>query len=263
MQAVYLEVIDPIVEIQSCRNSYGFRKSRSAKDAVLSLRRKFVHSKTSEWVYNADISKCFDKINHEFLLRHISVHRKVDRNIIRLMLKAKIIDQGEYLQPEIGTPQGGILSPVLANIALNGLEETVKRKASEVVKSVLRRRSNFKVHVVCYADDFGVIGPFKNMLLALMPTIDEFLSERGLEISKEKSSLVNIWESNVKFLGFSFRKKTFNYRTRAETVWEKRKSKSSVRIDILPNKEKQKLFKQKVREIVNGHTNISTLIILH
>ena len=85
VQAVYLEIIDPIVESQSCSNSYGFRKLRSAKDAVLSLRGKLIHPKASEWVLNADISKCFDKINHEFLLRHLPLHRKVDRNVIKLM----------------------------------------------------------------------------------------------------------------------------------------------------------------------------------
>jgi RNA-directed DNA polymerase len=71
VQDVYLEVVDPIVEINSCENSYGFRKFRSAKDAVLSLRGKLIHPKASEWVLSADISKCFDKISHEFLLRHV------------------------------------------------------------------------------------------------------------------------------------------------------------------------------------------------
>ena len=261
VQAVYLEIIDPIVEIDSCENSYGFRKLRSAKDAVLSLRGKLIHPKASEWVLNADISKCFDKINHEFLLRHVPVHRKVDRNIIRLMLKTKVIDQSDVFESESGTQQGGILSPVLANVALNGLEKAIKEKAAEVVKSVLGRRGNPKVHVVRYADDFIAVAPSKKMLRVLMPTIEKFLFERGLEISKDKSSIFNIWESEVKFLGFSFKKRAFNYKTRSEIAWEKRSTKSLARIEIIPEREKLKLFKTKVREIIYGHTDISTLIL--
>lgn len=90
MQAVYLEAIDPLVECNACRNSFGFRKFRSAQDAVLALRGKLIHPKASEWILNADIKKCFDRINHNFLLRSVPVYRKVDRNVLKKMLKAKI-----------------------------------------------------------------------------------------------------------------------------------------------------------------------------
>lgn len=125
VQAVYLEAVDPIVECFSCKNSYGFRKGRSAQDAVLALMGKLIHPKASEWALNADIAKCFDITNHDFLLRYIPVYRKVDCNIMRKMLKAKVIDQQNITKPLEGTPQGGVLSPALANIALNGLEEMV------------------------------------------------------------------------------------------------------------------------------------------
>ena len=125
VQAAYLEAINPLVEAQSCANSYGFRKYRGTKDAILSLRGNLIHPKASEWVYIADISKCFEKINHEFLLRHVPVHRSVDRNIIRLMLKAKVIDQSLHIEPEEGTPQGSVLSPILMNVALNGLKAAI------------------------------------------------------------------------------------------------------------------------------------------
>jgi RNA-directed DNA polymerase len=262
VQAVYLEAIAPIVEAQSCSNSFGFRKLRSAKDAVLSLRGKLIHPKASEWVFNADISKCFDRVNHEFLLRHVPLYRKVDRNVIRLMLKAKIIKQEKYKDPEIGTPQGSLLSPVLNNIALNGLEKAVKEKAFELVKPILKRRGNPKVHVVRYVDGFIIVGPSKKMLVFLIPIIKEFLSKRGLEISKEKFSIFNLWESDLDFLRFSFRKRTFNYRAQSETTWKKRKTKSSARVIILPNKVEQRVFKSKVREIVKSYTDVSTLIII-
>ena len=104
VQTVYLEAVDPLVEKNSCRNSFGFRKFRSVQDAVLALRGKLIDPKASEWVLNADIAKCFDKINHEFLLRSFPVYRKVDRDVLRKMLKAKIVDQRDVSIPEMGIP---------------------------------------------------------------------------------------------------------------------------------------------------------------
>ena len=261
VQAVYLEIIDPLVECNSCENSYGFRKFRSAQDAVLALRGKLVHPKASEWVLNADIVKCFDKINHDFLLRSVPVYRKVDRNVLKKMLKAKIVDVRDVIKPEKGTPQGGVLSPVFSNIALNGLEETVKQKAVELNKSIMKKGGNPKVHVVRYADDFVVIGPQKRMLRALIPYIEKFLSERGLEISKEKSLLFNIWESSIEFLGFSFKKRRFNYKKRFEVAWKKPKTKSTARIIILPSTQNQAKFKLKIRNIIRRHSDLSTLVL--
>jgi len=185
------------------------------------LRGKLIHPKASEWILNADIRKCFDRINYDFLLRSVPVYRKVDRNVLRKMLKAKIIDMSVVITPEMGTPQGSILSPVLCNVALNGLEEMVKKKAVELCKPILERKGNPKVHVVRYADDFIIIGPSKKMLKVLRPHIENFLAERGLEISKAKSSLFNIWEQELEFLGFSFDKKRFNYKKRSEVSWVK------------------------------------------
>jgi len=227
----------------------------------LHLGGKLIHPKASEWVLNADIAKCFDRINHDFLLRSIPVYRKVDRNVLKKMLKAKVIDMRDVIYPEMGTPQGSVLSPTLCNVALNGLEETIKQKAIELRRPILKRGGNPKVHVVRYADDFIVIGPSKKMLKALIPFIEEFLSERGLEISKEKSSLFNIWESDLGFLGFFFRKRRFNYKRRFEVSWSKRKDKSTSRIIIKPSIENQRKFKLKVRDIIHHHTNLSTLVL--
>jgi RNA-directed DNA polymerase len=261
VQAVYLEAIDPLVEDRSCKNSFGFRKCRSGHDAVLALRGKLIHPKASEWVLNADIKKCFDRIDHDFLLRSVPVYRKVDRNVIRNMLKAKIIDMGAITTPTEGTPQGGILSPVLCNIALNGLEASIKYKAKELCKPILGYRGNPKVHVVRYADDFIVIGPSKKMLMALRPYIESFLKERGLEISEEKSSLGHIWDQEFDFLGFTFDKRRFNYQKRSEVSWYKRGYKSTSRIIIRPSKKNLKKFRTKVADIIKRHEDLSVLVI--
>jgi RNA-directed DNA polymerase len=261
VQAVYLEAIDPLVECNACKNSFGFRKFRSAQDAVLDLRGKLIHPKASEWILNADIAKCFDRINHDFLIRSVPVYRKVDRNVLRKMLKAKVIDMSNVINPEMGTPQGSVLSPVLCNVALNGLEEMVKTKSIELCVPILGYRGNPKVHVVRYADDFIVIGPSKNMLKALRSYIESFLAERGLEISKAKSSLFNLREQEFEFLGFSFDKKRFNYKKRSEVSWAKRSYKSTSRIIIKPSKNNLGKFKNKVRDIIGSHTDLSALVL--
>jgi RNA-directed DNA polymerase len=261
VQAVYLEIIDPIVECNACRNSFGFRKFRSAQDAVLILRGKLYHPRASEWVLNADIAKCFDRINHDFLLRSVPVYRKVDRNVLRKMLKAKVIDMRDVTYPEMGTPQGSVLSPILCNVALNGLEAAIKNKAIELRRPILKRGGNPKVHVVRYADDFIVIGPSKKMLVALRPNIESFLTERGLEISKAKSSLFNIWKQDIEFLGFSFRKRRFNYKKRFEVSWNKPSYKSPSRIIIRPSIDNLRKFKSKVRAIIRSRADLSTLVL--
>ena len=262
IQAVYLEAIDPIVEDQSCLDSYGFRKFRSPQDAVLALRSKLIHPRASEWVLNADIKKCFEKISHDFLLRHIPVHRKVDRNIMMKMLKAKIIYQGKTEISDEGTLQGSVLSPILSNIALNGLEKMVKKESLLIHKKLYKKyKRNINVHVIRYADDFIIIGPSKKFLKSLEYKLKDFLKERGLEISKKKTSLVNLKENETQFLGFTFKKRKFNYRVRTEIVWSKRKSKATHKIIIRISKAKLIFFKKRVREIIKRNKDLSTLII--
>lgn len=134
----------------------------------------------------------------------------------------------------------------------------IKMKAIELCKPILRRKENPKVHVVSYADDFIVIGSSKKMLKVLRPHIENFLAKRGLEISKAKSSLFNIWEQEFEFLGFSFNKKRFNYKKRSEVSWGKQSYKSTSCILIKLSDDNLKKFKNKVRDIVGSHNDLST-----
>lgn len=261
VQAIYLEATDPLVECNACKNSYGFRKFRSAQDAVLVLRGKLIHPKASEWILNADIAKCFDRINHDFLLRSVPISQKLDRNVLRRILKAKVIDMNVIIDLRIVTQQESVLSPVLCNVALNGLEEMRKVKAKELCKPILGYRGNSKVHVVKYADDFIIVGPSKKMLKVLRPYIEIFLAERGLEIFKAKSSLFNTWEQGFEFLGFSFDKRRFNYKERFEVSWIKSINKSTSRTIIRLSKENLRKFRNKVRDIVRSHTNLFAFVL--
>lgn len=130
MQFVFYCAMDPIVEGVSDLDSYGFRRFRSPADAILALRGKLSHPRASEIIYDADIQGCFDNISHEALLTKIRslniLGRKADLRIVRDWLKCGVMTTTGLLETNTGTPQGGIISPMLANVALNGLEQCVK-----------------------------------------------------------------------------------------------------------------------------------------
>ncbi len=155
MQALHLMELDPAGETVADFNSYGFRPKRGCADAIeqcfKALRMRF----SAKWILDADIKGCFDNICHEWLLKNISM----DKRMLRMWLKSKIIDGETLLHPSMGTPQGGIISPWLANMVLNGMEEVLDTVAHRQHKPNGDICSNkFKVNFVRYADDFVITG---------------------------------------------------------------------------------------------------------
>ena len=118
MQALYLLALEPAVECASDPNSYGFRKGRSTHDARQQLFVSLSQKASAQWVLDADITGFFDNINHKWLLNHVHM----DRVMLNKWLKSGVVDAGQLRRTDDGTPQGGIISPTLANITLNGLE---------------------------------------------------------------------------------------------------------------------------------------------
>ncbi|WP_454259577.1 reverse transcriptase domain-containing protein [Pseudoxanthomonas mexicana] len=148
MQALYLLGLEPVAEVQGDQNPYGFRKNRSAHDAMSQLFICFAR-KGAAPVLEADIAGCFDAINHEWLVRNVHM----DKVVLRKWLRAGVVHKGQLMATTAGTPQGGIISPTLANVALNGLEsELAKHLDAKLGKTKAKRR---KVNTIRYADDFG------------------------------------------------------------------------------------------------------------
>ena len=198
MQAIYLLALDPVAETTADPNSYGFRRERSCADAIdqcfITLARK--HS--AQWVLEGDIKACFDRIDHNWLLSHVPM----DREILRMWLKSGYLESHVFYDTEEGTPQGGIISPVLANLALDGMEALLKENFS---KSAHQSAKN-KVHLIRYADDFVITGISKELLeTQVKPLIEQFLAERGLELSQEKTKITHI-DEGFDFLGQNVRK---------------------------------------------------------
>lgn len=192
MQALYLLALNPVAEIRADPNSYGFRPYRSTADALGQCFCVFAKKQSPRVVFDADIQACFDRISHAWLLANVPM----DKTILRKWLAAGYMEDTVLYPTEEGTPQGGIISPVLANLTLDGLER--------VAREALPRRS--LVNVVRYADDFVVTARTPEQLRdKVIPAIEAFLAERGLQLSPEKSRITDI-ETGFDFLGVNVRK---------------------------------------------------------
>jgi RNA-directed DNA polymerase len=200
-QALHLLALDPVVETTADRNSYGFRQRRSCADAIgqcfLALRRA-----NAQWVLEGDIKSCFDKISHDWLLAHVPM----DRVILQKWLKSGYMEKHVLHESTDGTPQGGIISPALANCALDGLERLLQDKypAGKRLKSFGGEKPY--VHLVRYADDFVITSKSKELLEGeIKPLVEQFLRERGLELSPTKTVITHV-EHGFDFLGQNVRR---------------------------------------------------------
>ncbi|MGF6969154.1 RNA-directed DNA polymerase [Paraburkholderia sp. WC7.3g] len=232
MQALYLLALEPVVESTSDPNSYGFRRIRSTADAESQIFVCTAKKASAQWILEADIKGCFDHINHDWLENHVPM----DREILRKWLKAGLIYKGQLQATDAGTPQGGIISPTLANATLNGLERELLehlRAQYGVVKA-----SKLKVNVVRYADDFVITGNTKELLENVVrPWVEAFLAVRGLRLSEEKTRVAHI-DDGFDFLGWNFRK-------------------YSGKLLIKPSKKNVQAFYRKVAETISRNKEAS------
>lgn len=199
MQALYKLALDPIAETTGDQHSYGFRTKRSTADAIEQCYTVLSRKCAAQWILEADIERCFDAINHNWLLDHIPM----DRNILRKWLKAGYMEKGVVYATTEGAAQGGVISPLLANLTLDGLGKLLSKKYPMKISS---RKPAHKVNFIRYADDFVITGRTKELLeKEILPLVEDFLKERGLKLSKSKTRLTHI-DEGFDFLGQSIRK---------------------------------------------------------
>nr|WP_237737529.1 group II intron reverse transcriptase/maturase [Proteus mirabilis] len=192
-QALYLLALEPISETIADPNSYGFRPNRSTADAIAQCFKCLCLKRSGRWILEGDIKACFDKIGHEWLLEHV----QIDKRMLKQWLGSGYIDKGLFYRTSEGTPQGGIISPTLMLLTLAGLEKLVKEVA---------KKSGERVNFIGYADDFVITGSSKDVLVnKVKPRVIDFLKERGLALSEEKTHITHI-DDGFDFLGFNLRK---------------------------------------------------------
>jgi RNA-directed DNA polymerase len=220
MQALHALALKPIAETIGDRNSYGFREGRSCADAIGQCFCALAKSYAPVWVLEGDIKSCFDRISHSWLLKNIPM----DKRMLQQWLAAGYLEKGRLFPTREGTPQGGIISPLLANLTLDGMEMAIRSQIK-----IRRDQVNF----IRYADDFVVTARTKETLEQIVkPAGVAFLAERGLELSEQKTTLTHI-ETGFNFLGQNVRK----YKNK---------------LVIKPAKDGLKALVQKTRECIKG-----------
>lgn len=256
LQALAKLGLEPEWEARFEANSYGFRPGRSCHDAIgaifIAIRAK------AKYVLDADIAKCFDRINHETLLTKLNTYPALRRQI-RAWLKAGVMDGKELFSTTEGTPQGGVISPLLANIALHGMEELIMGLAS---KFNMRRIDNTQMSVrdkqksislIRYADDFVVLHEDLEVIKLCKTEIEKWLRDIGLELKPSKTRVAHTLnkledvEPGFNFLGFNVKQfpvgKYQSGKTRGGIL--------GFKTIITPSKESQKRHYRKVAEVID------------
>ncbi len=200
-QALARLALEPEWEARFEPNSYGFRPGRSAHDAIEAIQNSIKYTK--KYVLDADIAKCFDRINHKALLDKLDTF-SVMRRAVKTWLKAKIADGGELFPSEEGTPQGGVISPLLANIALHGLETAITSAFPKTVKIDGVTHGRYQPRVVRYADDFVVLHQDVKVIEKAANIAQEWLSGMGLELKPSKTRIAHTFEQYGGQAGFDF-----------------------------------------------------------
>src|SRR5262247_3949190 len=193
-QSLVKAALEPEWEARFEPNSYGFRPGRSAHDAI-----KAIHggiSQKPKWVLDADLAKCFDRIDQAALLAKLNTNPRL-RRVIKRWLKAGVMDGEELAPTTAGTPQGGVISPLLANIALHGLETIISGKFP-------RRRNVSPPKVVRYADDFVILHGERKVIEQCREVITQRLGEIGLELNEKKTRITHTLETTEGEAGFEF-----------------------------------------------------------
>lgn len=231
MQALEALALDPIIESISDKRSFGFRKGRSCQDAMEQLFRRLAPGSSAEWVLEGDIKSCFDEISHNWLLEHTPM----DKRILKEFLKAGYVYNKELFPTEQGTPQGGIISPILANFTLNGIDNLMRDNFKE--EWVMGERHSIsikpKVNPVRYADDFVITARTKEIAEEAKELVRKHIEERGLKLSEEKTIITHI-SDGFDFLGFNFRK-------------------YNGKMLVKPSKKSQQKVKEKIRDVIKNN----------
>jgi len=223
MQALYKLALSPVAETTADKNSYGFREGRSCADAIAAAFNTLSKPNSATHILEADITGCYDNISKSWLLENIPM----DKTILKKWLDAGYVESGITFPSRKGTPQGGIISPTLANMTLDGLEQ--------LVKDLTPRRT--RVNFIRYADDFIVTAKLKKLLEEVVkPGIERFLRERGLELSPEKTIITHTKKDGFTFLGQTFLK-------------------TGNKLRITPAKEAIETLIKKVGIIIRNHQN--------
>lgn len=251
MQALYALALDPVAESILSTKTFGFRKYRSCQDAQSYIYKCLCRKISGQWILEGDIKGCFDHISHQWIMDNVPMNKR----ILRQFLKAGFVYKKDLYQTTKGTPQGGILSPLLANLTLDGLAEMLERKYSICSSgNTSRHKNKHRIHTAVYADDFIVTANNEEILHQVKHDIEEFLLVRGLELSESKTLITHI-SDGFDFLGWNVRKFKAKLiispsKKSVKNIWQK--ISETVRKNLM---QKQEVLIKKLNSIIRGWCN--------
>ena len=237
--------LEPEWEARFEPNSYGFRPGRGCHDAIDAIFK--LTNRKPKYVLDADVEKCFDRINHEALVKKIGTFPLL-RRALCAWLKAGVLDGDSIFPTQAGTPQGGVISPLLANIALHGLERTIQNAFPATIKRDGQIIQLWKPQVIRYADDLVVIHQDLSVIQKCQEIINQWLHEIGLTLKPEKTRITHTLDpingqAGFDFLGFNVRQ----YRT------TNKRNNKGFHVLIKPSQESIKRHYHNLSVIVERH----------
>lgn len=203
MQALYLLALEPIAETSADVISFGFRKYRSAHDAQRHIHNLLSQKRSPQWIIEGDIKACFDQISHEWMIENIPMDKKILNNFLKTGYKFN----GKLFPTTEGAAQGGVISPTIANMVLDGMEDTIAKEFWPSKKGRKETKDTHRngINLVRFADDFIITAYSKETALEIIKVLKKFLRIRGLKLSITKTKVTTI-QQGFDFLGWNFRK---------------------------------------------------------
>lgn len=251
-QQIAKSALEPAWEAKFESISYGFRPKRGCHDAIGAIFNKLAPGK-KEWIFEGDFKGCFDNLNHDYIIEQTKDFPA--NNIIEKWLKAGYVDNDVFVETEAGTPQGGIISPLLANIALHGMEDelgiiyrSMTSSKTGVTNHVINDRK-FKIALVRYADDFVVMCETREEAEEIYVKLKPYLAKRGLELAPDKTKITHISEG-FDFLGFNIRRYSFKNNANKSKLF------------IMPSKRSIANFKETIAEIFRTSRGVPAGVLL-
>jgi RNA-directed DNA polymerase len=246
--------LEPEWEAKFEANSYGFRPGRSCQDALNAIRRSI--EQKPKYVLDADIAQCFDCINHQALLSKVATFPLL-RRVLKGWLKAGVMEKGKLFPSEEGTPQGGCISPLLANIALHGMEEVLQKACPAYRKQETGKRVCYGLQLIRYADDLVALHADLPQLLKAKAVLEEWLAPMGLQLKESKTRIAHSLEPFEGRKGFDFLGCSIRQFATGKTYGRRRRDGSSMGFTTLiyPSKESLKKHLAAIKSLIHGYRN--------